>query len=187
MQIYAEAESRAKIFAAPFGDIKNEVTDVRSLRDANLFAAAEACGICGCRKATVYLQIGYGQATGTALPRRNSICGKQSDAEYTRKFRHLNRNKTRKIYRNSLRNFPLYGFSKHLHRFRCSGEGEHLNPAERQNPATNPLTTNALQDFRRLCPWFRSQTAWNTAERKCALEVLRQGYPPNAQQNSTCI
>ena len=33
---------------------------------------------------TLYLQIGYGQATETALPRRNSICGKQSAAEYTR-------------------------------------------------------------------------------------------------------
>ncbi len=133
-------ESRAKIFAAPFGDIKNEVTDVRSLRDANLFAAAEAYGICGCRKATVYLQIDtvrqrgvlcrgatvyaaskaqtnirrslsdanlfaiamasrrcvcckatvylqieYSQATWSALPRRYSICGKQSADEYTQK------------------------------------------------------------------------------------------------------
>ncbi len=33
----------------------------------------------------------------------------------------------------------------------------HLNRAERQNPAANPLTTNALQDFQRLHPWFRSQ------------------------------
>ena len=61
--------------------------------------------------------------------------------------RHLNRNKTQKIYRNSLRNFPLQGFNKHLHRFRCGGKGEHLNPAARQNPAVNSLTTNALQDF----------------------------------------
>ena len=45
-----------------------------------------------------------------ALPRRNSICGKQRAAEYTQKLRHL-------------------------------------NPAARQNPAANPLTTNALQDF----------------------------------------
>ena len=57
----------------------------RSLSGANLFAAAEACGICGCRKATVYLQIEYSQATWSALPRRNSICGKQSAAEYTQK------------------------------------------------------------------------------------------------------
>ena len=40
---------------------------------------------CGCRKATVYLQIGCGQATETALPRRHSICGKRSEAEYTKK------------------------------------------------------------------------------------------------------
>ncbi len=33
---------------------------------------------------------------------------------------------------------------------------KHLNLASRQNPATNPLTTNALQDFQRLHPWFRS-------------------------------
>ena len=64
MQIYEEAESRAKIFAAPFGDIKNEVTDVRSLRDANLFAPAMASRNCVCCKAHLYLQIEYGQATG---------------------------------------------------------------------------------------------------------------------------
>ena len=57
-----------------------------------------------------------------------------------------------------MRNFSLRGFSKHLHWFRCSGKGKHLNPAARQNPAAKPLTTNALQDFRQLCPWFRSQT-----------------------------
>ena len=100
----------------------------------------------------------YGQATWSALPRRNSICGKQSDAEYTQRFRHLNRSKTQNINRNSLKNFSLYGFSKHPHRFRCSGKGEHLNLASRQNPAVNPFTTSALlQDFRQLCPRFRSQ------------------------------
>ena len=33
----------------------------------------------------------------------------------------------------------------------------HLNHATRQNPAAKPLTTNALQDFQQLYPWFRSQ------------------------------
>ena len=70
---------------------------------------------------------------------------------------HLNRNKTRKIHCNTLRNFPLQSFSKKLSWFRCSGKWEHLNLATRQNPATNPLTANALQDFQRLYPWFRSQ------------------------------
>ena len=71
--------------------------------------------------------------------------------------KHLNRNKTRKINRNSLRNFLLHGFNKHPHRFRCSGKGEYLNLAVRQNPAANPLTTSILQNFRQLCPRFRSQ------------------------------
>ena len=71
---------------------------------------------------------------------------------------HLNRNKTQKINRNSLRDFLLYGFSKHPHWFRCSGKGEYLNPVSRQNPAAKSLTTNVLQDFRQLYPWFRSQT-----------------------------
>ena len=85
MQIYAEAESRAKNLHHPlFGDIKNEVTDVRSLSGANLFAIAMASRRCVCCKAHLYLQIGYGQATWSALPRRHSICGKQSAAEYTR-------------------------------------------------------------------------------------------------------
>ena len=56
----------------------------RSLSNANLFAIAMASCNCGCRKATVYLQIGCGQATETALPRRYSICGKLSAAEYTK-------------------------------------------------------------------------------------------------------
>ena len=96
------------------------------------------------------------QATGSALPRRNSICGKQSAAEYTQKFRHLNRNKTQKINRNSLINFLLHGLNKHLLWFRCSGKGEHLNLTTRQNPAAKPLTTNALQDFLKLHTRFRS-------------------------------
>ena len=33
----------------------------------------------------------------------------------------------------------------------------HLNLATRQNPAAKPLTTNILQDFQKLYPWFRSQ------------------------------
>ena len=75
----------------------------------------------------------------------------------TEQPRHLDRDRTRKIHCNSLRNFPLHGFNKHLHRFRCSDKRKHLNLATRQNPAVNPLTANALQDFQQLIPWFRSQ------------------------------
>ena len=57
---------------------------------------------------------------------------------------------------NSLKNFPLHGFNKHPHWFRCSGKGEHLNLATRQNPAANQLTTNALQEVQQPRPWFRS-------------------------------
>ena len=60
---------------------------------------------------------------------------------------HLNRSKTQKNHYNTLRNFSLHGFSKHPHWFRCSGKGEHLNLAARQNQAAKPLTTNTLQDF----------------------------------------
>ena len=69
---------------------------------------------------------------------------------------HLNRNQTQRKHCNTLRNFPLHGFNKHLLWFRCSGKREHLNLTTRQNPADNPLTTNALQDFRQLHLWFRS-------------------------------
>ena len=70
---------------------------------------------------------------------------------------HLNREETRETHCNSLRNFPLHGFSKHLHRFRCSSKGKHLNPAQTHNSEANQLTANALQDFQQLCPWYRSQ------------------------------
>ena len=69
---------------------------------------------------------------------------------------HLNRSNTRKTHCNTLKNFPLHGFNKHLLWFRCSGKREHLNLATRQNPTPNSLTTNALQDFRQLHLWFRS-------------------------------
>ena len=75
--------------------------------------------------------------------------------EATEQPRHLNRNKSREIHYNSLKHFLLRGFSKHLPWFRCSGKGEHLNLATRQNPAVNPLTANVLQDFLQLRP-FRS-------------------------------
>ena len=55
-----------------------------------------------------------------------------------------------------MKHFPLRGFIKHIPWFRCSGKGEHLNLATRQNPADNPLTTNVLQDFQKLYPRFRS-------------------------------
>ena len=71
---------------------------------------------------------------------------------------HLNRDKTRKIHCNSLRNFPLHGFNKHLHWFRFSGKGKHLNLAQTHNSEANQLTANALQDFQQLHPRFRCQT-----------------------------
>ena len=74
----------------------------------------------------------------------------------TEQPRHLNRDKAQETHCNTLRNFPLHRFSKNLPWFRYSGKGEHLNQAERQNPAAKPLTTNALQDFRKLYPRFRS-------------------------------
>ena len=78
----------------------------------------------------------------------------------TEQHMHLNQKETRKIHYNTLIEFSLHGFNKHLHRFRCSGKGKHLNPAARQNQALNQLTTNALQDFQQLHPRFRSQPGW---------------------------
>ena len=159
-----------------------------SQRDANLFAAAMASRICVCSKAHLYLQIECGQATWSALPRRNSICGKQSAAEYTQRFKHLNRDRIRKIHCNLLKNFPLQGFNKHPRRFRCSGKGEYLNLAARQDQAAKPLTTNVLQDFQQLYPWFRSQAGAGMPRNANALwRCFWQGSPPNTQQNSPCI
>ena len=89
--------------------------------------------------------------------RQEVFLARVSTKHATEQPMHLNRNKTQKIHCNLLIDFLLYGFNKHPHRFRCSGKRKHLNLAARQNPAVNPLTTSALQDFRQLCPWFRSQ------------------------------
>ena len=75
----------------------------------------------------------------------------------TEQHRHLNRSKTQRKHYNTLIDFLLHGFSRHLHWFRCSGKVEHLNLATRQNLAVNPLTTNVLQNFQQQRPWFRSQ------------------------------
>ena len=93
----------------------------------------------------------------------------------TEQPKHLNLNKTRENHCNTLKNFPLHGSIKNLYRFRCGGKGKHLNLASRHNSAANSLTTNELQGFRQLCPWFRSQQGWNTAACKCAPEVLLAG------------
>ena len=58
---------------------------MRSLSNANLFAIAMAPRKCVGRKAHLYLQIGTVMQQNVAMPRRYSICGKQSAAEYTRK------------------------------------------------------------------------------------------------------
>ena len=79
-----------------------------------------------------------------------------SSKRATEQPRHLNRKETQTNRRNTLRGLSLYRFSKHLLWFRCSGKGKHLNPAARQNPTAKTLTTNTLQDFRRLYPRFRS-------------------------------
>ena len=111
-----------------------------------------------CRKAHLYLKISHDK-TPSALPRRYSICGKRSETEYTQKFKHLNLNRKeiQEIHHNTLRNFLLRGFNKHLSWFRCGAKGKHLNLEAMLNPTLNPLTTNALQDFQQPCPRFRSQ------------------------------
>ena len=93
-----------------------------------------------------------------------------------------------KTHCNTLRDFSLHRFRKHISWFRCGGKVEHLNPAARQNPAAKPLTTNALQDFQQLHPRFRSQAGAGMPQianvpRRC----FWQGYPPNTQQNSPGI
>ena len=128
------------------------------------------------------------------MPRRNSICGKQSAAEYTQKFKHLNRDRIRKIHCNLLKNFPLQGFNKHPRRFRCSGKGEYLNLAARQDQAAKPLTTNVLQEFQQLCPWFRSQTGLehhrmqirhgSTSERGIPERCNRTAHASEPEQNT---
>ena len=57
-------------------------------------------------------------------------------------------------YVRSLRNTNLFAIA--MASRRCSGKEWHLNLATRQNPALNQLTTNVLQEFLQLRPWFRS-------------------------------
>ncbi len=60
------------------------MTCTRSRHDANLFAIVQDSWKRVCRKAHLYLKISHDK-TPSALPRRHSICGKQSEAEYTKK------------------------------------------------------------------------------------------------------
>ena len=92
-----------------------------------------------------------------------------------------------------MRNFSLQGFNKHIYWFRCSGKGEYLNPASRQNPAANPLTTSVLQNFRQLCPRFRSQVGFEcrrmqihsggTSERGIPERCNRTAHASEPEQN----
>ena len=74
-----------------------------------------------------------------------------------------------------MNNFLLQGLDKHIPWFRCGGKGEHLNPASRLNATANSFTTNALQGFQQLCPWFRSQPGLDATDCKCAPEMLLAG------------
>ena len=107
---------------------------------------------------------------------------------------HLNREEIQTNRYNTLRNFPLQGFNKHIPWFRCSGKREHLNLTARQNSTFNPLTTNALQDFQQLHPWFRSQTGLeqrrmqmrtgNTSGRGIHQTRSRTAHASEPEQNS---
>ena len=82
---------------------------------------------------------------------------------------HLNRNKTQEIHRNTLRNFPLQGFNKHLPWFRCSGKGEHLNRDKTQKIHRNSFRNFPLRGFNKHLPWFRCRAE----EKKQKITFLR--------------
>ena len=54
----------------------------------------------------------------------------------------------------------------------------HLNPAARQNPAVNQLTTNALQDFQQLYPRFRCQQGLERSGMQMCLGGTSEGVLP---------
>ena len=70
---------------------------------------------------------------------------------------HLNRDRTRKIHCNSLRNFPLHRFRKHIPWFRCCGKVEHLNRNQTQRNHCNTLKNFLLYGFSKHLLWFRCQ------------------------------
>ena len=57
--------------------------------------------------------------------------------------------------RNTLRNFLLRGFTKHLLWSRCSGKGEHLNRDKTQKIHRNSFRNFPLRGFNKHLPWFR--------------------------------
>ena len=185
MQIYAEAESRAKIFASPIWRYKK-----RSDRCERSVRRKLVCSRAGleCRKAidcTAILHLNPAKMLIQACnmlktnmlqdfrqqhPRfRCSVgvkCRKMqirlagiSGKGFTERQRnppmHLNPNQNCKNRCNLLKYFYLQGFTKKPSAFRCSERQEHLNPAKTQIQIHNQLTTNVLQDFQQQYQRFR--------------------------------
>ena len=110
------------------------------------------------RKAYLYLQICYGHAPECCSAEAQQYMRQAARSRIYAEIEASEPERNSKNHCNTLRNFLLQGFNKHIPWFRCSGKGKHLNHASRLNQTANSLTTNALQDFRQLYPRFRSQT-----------------------------
>ena len=73
----------------------------------------------------------------------------------TEQHKHLNRSKTQRKHYNTLIDFLLHGFNKHLHRFRYGGKEEHLNRSKTQKINRNSLKNFLLHGFGKHLLWFR--------------------------------
>ena len=103
---------------------------------------------------------------------------------------HLNRKETQISRCNSLRNFPLQGFNKHIHRFRCSGKGEHLasEPYRKAESGSQPTRNKCVARSSTTTPMVQIPTGFGMPRNaNVPWRHFWQGYPPNTQQNSTCI
>ena len=161
-----------------------------SQRGANLFAAAMASHRCVCCKAHLYLQIEYGQATGSALPRRYSysICGKHCAAEYTRKFKHLNRDKTKKNPLQHIEKLPIARFQQAHSQVRMQWKRRASEPYRKAESGSQPTHNKRIARLSTTTPEVQIPTWVGTQQNANAhWRCFWQRYPPNTQQNSPCI
>ena len=106
----------------------------------------------------------------------------------TEQHMHLNRNKAQEIHHNSLKHFPLQSFSKNLTWFRCRGKRGASEPRNKAESGSQLTHNKHIARLSATVPVVQIPGGFGTPQNaNVPWRHFWQGYPPNAQQNSTGI